>query len=253
VGGYDQLPDYLARRIENQGGALRAETRVQRVEWRPGHVEVATNQGNFTARQAIVTLPLSVLQSGRVAFHPAPGEILAQARRLHMGQVCRITLHLRERFWETLPPQPVLSELSFLFTRGLLPSVWWTTHPTRSNLLTGWVGGPHSAQLLGLSAEALGRLACDRLAQVFHLEASPLQEQLLGCYTHDWQADPNALGAYSYIGTGGMDAPARLSEPVAETLYFAGEHTDTTGQWGTVHAAMRSGIRAAQQVLASRT
>jgi monoamine oxidase len=38
---------------------------------------------------------------------------------------------------------------------------------------------------------------------------------------------------------------------VAETLYFAGEHTDTTGHWGTVHGALRSGLRAAAQILAS--
>jgi monoamine oxidase len=252
VGGYDQVPEYLARCLEENGGALRADTRVKRVEWSPGRVEVVTNQGNFSARRAIVTLPLGVLESGRVAFDPAPGAILAEARRLHMGQASRITLHFRERFWETLPPQPALSELSFLFTRGGVPSVWWTTHPTRSTILTGWVGGPRSAKLLGLSAEALGRLACDRLAEVFGLEVEYVREQMLGCYTHNWQADPNALGAYSYIGTGGMDAPRRMTEPVAETLYFAGEHTDTTGQWGTVHAAMRSGLRAAQQVLAQR-
>jgi monoamine oxidase len=253
AGGYDQLPDFLARRIEEHGGALRADTRVQRVEWRPGRVEMVTNQGNFSARQAVVTLPLSVLQSGRVVFHPAPGEILEQARRLHMGQVSRLTLHLRERFWETLPPQPELSQLSFLFTRGAVPSVWWTTHPVPSRTLTGWTGGPRSAKLLGLSAEALGRLACDRLAEVFHVDAEFVRGQMLGCYTHNWQADPNALGAYSYIGVGGMDAPERLAEPVTETLYFAGEHTDTTAQWGTVHAAMRSGLRAARQVLAARS
>jgi len=252
VGGYDQLPEYLARRLEEHGGALRADTRVQRVEWRPGHVEAVTNQGNFTARQAVVTLPLGVLQSGRVTFHPAPGSILTQARRLHMGQVCRITLHLRERFWETLTPQPELSELSFLFTRAMVPSVWWTTHPTRSRLLTGWVGGPRSAQLLGLSAEALGRLACERLAEVFHLDVAYVREQLLGYSTHNWQTDPNALGAYSYLGSGGMDAPERLAEPVAETLYFAGEHTDVTGHWGTVHAAIGTGVRAAEQMLSAR-
>ena len=33
------------------------------------------------------------------------------------------------------------------------------------------------------------------------------------------------------------------------TLFFAGEHTDITGHWGTVHAAMRSGLRAAAQIL----
>jgi len=33
------------------------------------------------------------------------------------------------------------------------------------------------------------------------------------------------------------------------SLFFAGEHTDTTGHWGTVHAAMRSGLRAAKQII----
>jgi len=42
-----------------------------------------------------------------------------------------------------------------------------------------------------------------------------------------------------------------LVRPVEDTLFFAGEHTDTTGHWGTVHAAMRSGIRAAGQILAA--
>jgi monoamine oxidase len=37
--------------------------------------------------------------------------------------------------------------------------------------------------------------------------------------------------------------------PVEETLYFAGEHTDLTGHWGTVHAAIGSGMRAAEQML----
>ena len=32
-------------------------------------------------------------------------------------------------------------------------------------------------------------------------------------------------------------------------LFFAGEHTDTTGNWGTVHGAMESGLRAADQIL----
>jgi monoamine oxidase len=70
-----------------------------------------------------------------------------------------------------------------------------------------------------------------------------------GCYTHDWQHNRFALGAYSYVATGGLDASRQMTEPVAETLFFAGEHTDTSGHWGTVHAAMRSGLRAAEHVL----
>jgi monoamine oxidase len=40
-----------------------------------------------------------------------------------------------------------------------------------------------------------------------------------------------------------------MARPVSDTLYFAGEHTDTAGQWGTVHGALGSGLRAAAQIL----
>jgi monoamine oxidase len=40
-----------------------------------------------------------------------------------------------------------------------------------------------------------------------------------------------------------------MTLPLSKTLFFAGEHTDITGHWGTVHGALRSGIRAARQVL----
>jgi monoamine oxidase len=42
---------------------------------------------------------------------------------------------------------------------------------------------------------------------------------------------------------------AQGTDELAGTLYFAGEHTDTTGHWGTVHGAIRGGLRAARQVL----
>ena len=43
----------------------------------------------------------------------------------------------------------------------------------------------------------------------------------------------------------------KLTEPVENTLFFAGEHTDTEGHSGTVHGAIATGRRAARQVLAS--
>jgi monoamine oxidase len=81
------------------------------------------------------------------------------------------------------------------------------------------------------------------------LRKDAVQKLLKGCYTHDWQHDRFALGAYSYVAAGGLNASKQMTEPVEDTLYFAGEHTDITGHWGTVHAAMRSGLRAAEQVL----
>lgn len=248
-GGYDQLPTYLAQRIGEYGGRVLTGAEVKEIRWERGRVEMATDAGNFVGARAVVTLPLGVLQAGDVAISPPPGAVLEAAKRLRMGQVCRFTLLFRERFWESLPPQPVLQEISFLFASSEMPPVWWTPHPEASRTITGWVGGPRSAALSGMSAEELGRYACGTLARIFGIEADAVQRLLQDCYMHDWQQDRFAGGAYSYIATGGLDAPRQMSLPVEKTLFFAGEHTDVTGHWGTVHAAMRSGYRAAAQIL----
>ncbi|MEP6767678.1 MAG: FAD-dependent oxidoreductase [Acidobacteriota bacterium] len=61
---------------------------------------------------------------------------------------------------------------------------------------------------------------------------------------HDWQGDPFSRGAYSYVRPGGVGAREALGRPVAGTLFFAGEATDTD-QNGTVAGALTSGQRAA--------
>jgi monoamine oxidase len=116
-------------------------------------------------------------------------------------------------------------------------------------LLTGWVGGPRSEALAALTPAELASHACSTLARIFSIETARISDLLLECHTHDWSRDPFSLGAYSYVAAGGLNAPQQLSQPVEDTLFFAGEHTDTTANWGTVHAAMRSGLRVAQQIL----
>jgi monoamine oxidase len=248
-GGYDQLPRYLSEKITELGGKVLTGTPVKEIQWEQGLAEVVSDLWSFNAPQVIVTLPLAVLQNGSVTITPEPHQILEAAGRLRMGQVRRFTMLFSERFWEKLPPQPALEEMSFLFAFSEMPPVWWTPHPEPSNTITGWVGGPRSAALAGLDAKTLAGKACTVLARIFGLRKDTVQKMLKGCYTHDWQHDRFALGAYSYVATGGLDASREMAEPVADTLFFAGEHTDITGNWGTVHAAIRSGLRAAEQVL----
>jgi monoamine oxidase len=249
-GGYDQLPRYLSERITEFGGKVLTGTPVKEILWEEGQVEIVSDLWSFRAPHAIVTLPLAVLKRDKVKIEPRPQQILEAAERLRMGQVRRFTLLFAERFWEGLPPQPALKEMSFLFAFTEMPPVWWTAHPEASHTITGWVGGPRSAALSGVDAKTLGDKACTTLGRIFGLRKQKIHALLKGCYTHDWQQDRFALGAYSYVATGGLDASRRMTEPVADTLFFAGEHTDITGHWGTVHAAMRSGLRAAEQILA---
>jgi monoamine oxidase len=248
-GGYDQLPRYLSERITEFGGRVLTGTPVREIRWEQGHAEIVSDLWNFNAPHVVVTLPLAVLRSGSVKIAPQPHQILEAAERLRMGQARRFTLLFAEKFWENLPQQPALNEMSFLFAFTEMPPVWWTPHPEPSYTITGWAGGPRSAALTGLDAKTLGSKACTTLARIFGLRKERIHKLLKGCYTHDWQHDRFSLGAYSYVATGGLDASRRMTEPVEDTLFFAGEHTDVTGHWGTVHAAMRSGLRAAEQIL----
>jgi monoamine oxidase len=248
-GGYDQLPRYLSEKITEFGGKVLTGTPVKEIRWQEGQAEVVSDIWSFRAPHAVITLPLAVLQRGKVKIVPRPHEIFDAAERLRMGQAQRFTLLFAEKFWEGLPPQPALNEMSFLFAFTEMPPVWWTPHPEASNTITGWIGGPRSAALAGMDAKALGERACTTLARIFGLKKQKIHGLLKGCYTHDWHHDRFSLGAYSYVATGGLDASRRMTEPVAATLFFAGEHTDISGHWGTVHAAMRSGLRAAEQVL----
>jgi monoamine oxidase len=68
---------------------------------------------------------------------------------------------------------------------------------------------------------------------------------------HDWQDDPFACGAYSYVTAGGARARRTLAAPMENTLFFAGEAADTEGDAATVGGALQSGMRAARQVLES--
>ena len=250
-GGYDQLPRYLSERITELGSKVLTGTPVKEIQWEQGLAEVVTDLWTFNAPQVIVTLPLAVLKSASVKITPEPRGILEAAERLRMGQARRFTLLFAEKFWEKLLPKPALDGMSFLFAFSEMPPVWWTPHPEPSNTITGWIGGPRSAAFAGSDAKTLAGKACTVLARIFGLRKDAVQKLLKGCYTHDWQHNRFALGAYSYVAAGGLDASKQMTEPVEDTLFFAGEHTDVTGHWGTVHAAMRSGLRAAEQVLSS--
>jgi monoamine oxidase len=255
--GYDRLPQFLSEKFQAAGGTLHLNTLVERIDWAHHHVRIQANSNGapvtFEATQAIITLPLGVLQQQSVTFVPTPDPI-HEARRLRMGHAHRFTLVFREPFWQTLP-QPssgdpeALKNLSFLLSFQSMPPVWWTAHPAPSATLTGWVGGPRSEALANKTTDQLAEIACTELARIFSLSPNQIRSQLLACHTHDWQHDALSIGAYSYVPAGALDACSRMTIPADSTLFFAGEHTDTTGHWGTVHAAIRTGQRAAQQIL----
>jgi monoamine oxidase len=157
----------------------------------------------------------------------------------------RAALVLRERIWEE---KRQLDDVAYIHTPRKTFNVFWTQHPLRAPLLTAWSGGPPASTLAAQGAGAVEETVLRELSAALQIRRSRLEAQVERIYFHDWSSDRYSLGAYSYIGVGGTDAPRQLTRPVESTLFFAGEATDTENS-GTVEGAIASGIRAARQIL----
>jgi monoamine oxidase len=63
-----------------------------------------------------------------------------------------------------------------------------------------------------------------------------------------WDSDPLAGGAYTVVGPGDAARLEILARPLGRVV-MAGEHTAGPGRHGTLEGALRSGRRAAREVL----
>lgn len=248
-GGYGELIRWYARTI---GAKIHLGKRVRTINWSQGSVraQFTTEDSNehetMSARAAIVTVPLPMLQGGdgvgSLRFDPDLPAKRSAARRLAMGNTLRVVLAFSQRVWdETLP------SLGFLFCPESVFPTWWTTLPNQTNMITAWAGGPAADRLLTSSSDDLASIALTALSKILRTSKSRLERLLRRHYVHDWSRDPYSLGSYTYTPVDALAARSELGEPVEDALFFAGEAVSTSGEHGTVHGAIKSGSLAAYQ------
>ena len=254
--GYASIAQSLADDAVARGCKIHLNTVVKQVHWQPTHVAVNTQSSKrYESSRALITLPLGVLQAGDVRFTPKLNDKEAAANKLEMGQVIKIIMRFREPFWKKLRrpirdgSELLLKDLAYIHAPAELIPTLWTLLPQRSPLLIAWAGGTRAEKLLAEGEAAITKSALKSLVTILGVELTKLEEQLEELYFHDWFIDTCSRGAYSYIPVGGLEASVHLAKPVANTLFFAGEATNTEGHQGTVHGAIATGLRAAREIL----
>jgi monoamine oxidase len=246
VRGYDGLIAAISERINAQLCEVQLSVVATAVTWQPGRAVVKTSTGaEHAAPRLIVTLPLAVLKAGALQFAPRLADKEDALARLEMGDAERVSLCLGSDTWA----QDHFSADGFRFTGEPPFPVWWVSRPPPFPVITGWAGGRNARALRELGEAERVDAAVSALAAALDVDPGRLRQDLRGGFSHNWLADPFARGAYSYAGVGGSDAGTELAVPVAGTLFFAGEATESDGDNGTVHGAIASGRRAAKQVL----
>jgi monoamine oxidase len=252
-------PDGAGRAVERLAAAvagrcdIRHGTVIRAVRWWSGGVEVESADGTaFRGDSAVVTVPLPLLdppsdETAALRFTPRLDRKLEASRLLQMGPAVKLLLRFRDPFWRETGP---LHEMLFLHRYDQPVPTWWAPiHPDQP-IIVGWTGGPSAKRLAGVGRRELVELAVRSLAAALDLPRRDVAARLESHHFHDWQSDPFALGGYSYVAVGGAEAHLTLAEPVAGTLYFAGEATCGEGLNATMDGALHSGRRAAAEVLA---
>ena len=242
--GYDALPRALADGLD-----VRLVQAATRVAAGPDGVEVDTVPASaprgpatrWRARVAVVALPLGVLQSGTVTFDPSLDALKGDALAgLRMGPVIKLVYRL------TAPPFEPEAGVEAVYARGT-PPMWWTSSPPGAGtpIWTGFVSGAGAADLLRLEPETALRRALAALEEAAGRPLAFARGRVVA-----WPDDPWARGGYSHVVPGHHGARERLAAPTPP-LYWAGEATAPEGCAATVHGALRSGARAAREVLAA--
>lgn len=260
--GYLPIAQWLHSESVAHGASFRFEKVVEAVSWRARAVTVTARGGEeFKARRLIVTLPLGLLQRNAVTFTPRLTAKEEAANKLAVGEVVKVILRFRDRFWEEISLPALdgtrvgLKDMAFLHAPDELPPTWWTQLPVRAPFLVGWAGGTRAEEILtrdGAAVSSRSDMLIDKcLLALSHILAEPLkviEDRLVDVYTHDWANDQFSLGSYSYIPVGGLKAQATLAEPVEDTIYFAGEAANKKGHHATVYGALTTGLRAAEVI-----
>lgn len=256
VEGYGALVAHLTASLDRSLVSLRTGCQVRGIRWSPDGAEVTYGTDGGSTMQAaavIVTLPLSILQLDQgqpsaVWFDPPLTTKARAIAGLAVGPVHRVLLRYPQSPWEALLGGEAKPG-SFLHAPGQPFRTFWTG-PAGSPWLTAWSGGPPAARLGAGSADSIVGQAIVSARAMFssagHRPADPVETRF-----HDWQRDPFAMGAYSYVTAGAEDARARLAAPVEGVLFFAGEATEASGESATVAGALMSGERAAAEYVRS--
>jgi monoamine oxidase len=259
LGGYHALMKFLAAQLIEPRARVQFATQVKTITWRRSHVEI---EGHFHGRpyrasapRAVITLPAGVLKqpprsAGAVRFTPVLAQKRAALEKIDAGAVVKVALRFRHAFWEALD-HGRYRDAVFLHSAHAAFPTFWTALPLRAPLLVAWSGGPRAVRLSAHAPAKIVDLAIESLESVFGEHAAVRRYFVEGA-VHDWLHDPYCLGAYSSLTAGGQGAREMLAKPLRDTLFFAGEATDISGEAATVGGALRSGLRAAREILATR-
>lgn len=240
--GYRAMISFLGKDLNIQKSTV-VKTIIQN---RDGVTISCSSNRNFKAKRVILTVSLGALKRNSIEFTPElPASTKQAIEKLGMGKTVKVLIKFKT-------PKPVESlfslsdgsQASFLVADFLIDS-WWRSAIDES-VIIGFMCGrrttqlPNEIEIIKQCIEYFSKITRSGIESEF--EASKIEH---------WVDDPPSYGSYSNHPLGiSPDVRFDLAKPF-KNVYFAGEATNTNGDYATVHGAIETGERAAKEVIES--
>jgi monoamine oxidase len=247
-GGYQQdLVEGGAQEIANRvaaalGDAVRLSTPVHSVTHDTHGVTVGAGDLTVTARHAVVAIPPPLVT--RLRFAPSlPPEREDMLEAMHGGCVTKSIAIYDEAFWrgDGVRGESVSTGSPIEMTLDASPE------GGRPGVLVGFAFGPHARAFATRTPEQRRRFALDDFAGRF----GPRARTPVDYVEQDWRAEEWSRGCMvAHLGTGVLTQYGPLIREPHGRIHWAGSETATVSH-GAIDGAVRSGQRAAGEVLAA--
>jgi monoamine oxidase len=223
-----------------QGVALRLATPVDALTLGANGVTLTTTAGTVNARAAILTVSTAVLSGDGLSLPAALTPWREAADQLPLGRNEKL-------FFEIVADAPFAPESQVLGNPRDARTGSYYIRPLGSPVIECFYGA-EGARLIEEGGPVAGfEFALEQLGNLF---GADIRAALRPLAASSWSASNFIGGAYSYALPGHAAARQVLARPFDTRVFFAGEAT-SAGDFSTAHGAHDSGVRAAEEIIAS--
>lgn len=233
---------------------IRLNNPVSLIRWNSGPnkgVEIHTKNGDiYRAKRCIITVSVGVLKSGDIRFEPElPQAYKEQLSHINMGNFNKVFLVFKPGF-----KFPVNHNTHLDVRTEDGQDIFYLARDNGQPLVTTFLGG-ELARLCDRDPAGATKMAIDGLCEIW---GDHVRQNIADTRVTRWGNNDLVQGGYSRVDIGHHAVRQTLAEPIADTLYLAGEaigakHPESGRNWATHMAgAVLSGERAAKLILRER-
>jgi monoamine oxidase len=238
-GGAQEMADRMAKAL---GEGIRTGCAVRGIVQDPRGVLVHAGDTLVRARRALITMPPTLAAHLRYD-PPLPAERALLMQRLPSGSVVKIALIYDEAFWRSdgLRGESVGLASPIESTLDASPA------SGRPGVLAAFSFGPLARRFAALGSDERRRIVIDTLVERFGAKAA----RPVHYHEQDWAEEPWTRGCYlAHMPPGVLTQFGRALRAPVGRIHWAGTETATVSH-GTIDGAIRSGERAAAEILSA--